>query len=490
MSKRELRQLNQSASVEVNSPRMLRTRRNTAPSSASKEHQDTVFSIPELQTNILVFLIQEDLKALMLTCRAWSKFCVPALYKRISLMRHSHTRHYPNIEKYGSHVRHLRLDSTNVQDTLPLVVNTPHLRQLELLRSKLTSSQLDTVLSSVSTEVSHFRAQLISRSSHHSRAPWFREPMFHSVAHLRNLRSLHWASVGMTIHVDEILRVLQACPQLASLNFGMVHVAYIDGNDSIADLDEHCIDPPGPLEPIPDTDLDALYSGRQLQELVLNGTLITDESLLRLLGIDLEPVDDDRAEKQRRIHALVRLDVYSHIPTYKSGARILQECGRLEVLKLRTSKLATLGLFQGDASWPSAPLIKELRLDIKGPTLDSIYYYHHQRALDEGIPVFSAKELYQIWSRLQAMVSLQLLEISGYPVDFAMVENMSFAKQLESASVKLTFRVPNEQMESEKLVLAARAEEWMARNPEGWSYSFDESFMFAGPKLELTYRKN
>lgn len=312
--------------------------------------------------------------------------------------------------------------------------------------------------------------------------------MFLSVAHLRNLRSLHWAAVGMTIHVDEILRVLHACPQLASLNFGKVYVVYMDGDDSIAGLDEHGIDPPGPLEPIPDTDLDALYSGRQLQELVLNGTLITDESLLRLLGIDLEPVDNDLTENQRRSHALVRLDVYSHVPTYKSGARILQECSRLEVLKLRTSKIATLGLFQGDVAWPSAPLIKELRLDIKGPTLDSIYYYNHQRALEEGIPVFSAKEQHEIWSRLQAMVSLQHLEISGYPVDFAMVSDMSFAKQLESASVKLTFRVPNEQMESEKLVLAARAEEWRARNPQGWSYSFDESFMFSGPKLELIYR--
>ncbi|KAG0355556.1 hypothetical protein BG005_005516 [Podila minutissima] len=309
--------------------------------------------------------------------------------------------------------------------------------------------------------------------------------MFHSVAHLRNLRTLHWGAEGMTIHVDDILRVLKSCPRLIQLHLGNVNVVYV-GHDSQNTINRFHVDPPGPLVPIPDEDVDTLYCGHQLEELTLDGTEIADEGLLRLLGIDIEPVHDHNTIDSSP--ALIQLVVNSFGPTHKSGARILQECRRLEIIGLRLSRMATIELFQGDAVWPSAPSIKELCLDIKVPELNSSLFHHNHRVvMEKGFPEFSTMEQHQIWSRLQSMVSIRHLKLTGYPIDFAVVDDMSFAKQLKSASVKFTFRVPIEEMESEKPVLTARAEEWMARNPQGWSYGFDESFLWAGPKLELIF---
>lgn len=154
----------------------------------------------------------------------------------------------------------------------------------------------------------------------------------------------------MTIHVDEILHVLKACPHLVSLSLGKVNVVYV-GHDSPlppSPLPEHS-DPLGPFVPIPDTGLDMLSSGDRLQQLVFNDTKINDECLLRLLGIDMEP-----AHNANRGPVLIRLDVNSYGPTHKSGAKILQECERLEVMSIQSSRTASFKLFEGDVVWPSA----------------------------------------------------------------------------------------------------------------------------------------
>ncbi|KAG0030761.1 hypothetical protein BGZ81_002231, partial [Podila clonocystis] len=406
------RQAKRSTAVEVSSPRKLRTRRDAIPSNVSKEHQDAVFSIPELHANITAFLTQRDLKVLMLTCRAWYAFCVPALYKRLSFVRHSYTTQYPKIEKYGSHVQQLQLENTNVQGILHLVRSTPHLQQFDL-SSNLTSRDLATVLYVVADELLHLKINQISRAkrcSHGVRSPNFSESMFHHVAQLHSLRSLQWYAKGMTIHVDDILRVLQACPCLVSLHLGEVNVIYggFDSSPSQIPMVGR-FDPPGPFVPIPATDLDALYSGHQLQELEFNYAFITDEGLLRLLGIDIQPAHNTI----HRSPALIQLVINSIGPTHRSGTRILQECRQLEVIGLRSSRMATIELFQGNTTWPCAPFIKTLRLDIKVPELDSNLYYNHRRVADKGFPVLSTVEQHQIWRRLQSMVSLRHLEISG-----------------------------------------------------------------------------
>ncbi|KAG0033204.1 hypothetical protein BGZ82_006205 [Podila clonocystis] len=489
----ELYRLKRLTHAEVNSPRKLRTRRpptTVTNTRVSKEHQDAVFSIPELQTNITAYLAQKDLKVLMLTCQAWYHVCVSLLYKRLFLSRHRRTRVYPRLDKYGIHVQQLQLSHTNVHGTLYILENTPNLRQLNLSASYLSSSDMDKVLSSVPSKLVHLNVEQysrIKRDTWQTRVSCFPEPMLHSVAHLRNLRALHWGARGMTIHVDNILRVLKSCPRLVQLHLGDVNVVYM-GHDSPfprTTADSYYVDPPGPLVPIPDEDVDTLYSGHQLQELTLGYTKIADEGLLRLLGIDIEPVHGNSTSD--RSPALARLDLNSSGPSYKSGGRILQECRRLEVVDLSRSRIATLELFQDDAVWPSAPFIKGLQLDIKTLEMNPFLYYSPPDAL--RFPMLSTLEQRQIWNRLRSMTNLRTFGITGHPIDFTAVEDMSFAKQLEFGSVHVTVRVPVYRIESEKEGILKAAHEWVSRNPQGWRCHLNEGSPFMVPKLEMTYCK-
>lgn len=96
----------------------------------------------------------------------------------------------------------------------------------------------------------------------------------------------------MTIHVDDILCVLKACPRLVSLHFGVFNVVYV-GHDSPfprSANEMYFMDPLEPLVSIPDEDLETLYSGHRLRELTLDSTKVADEGLLQLLGIDIEAI--------------------------------------------------------------------------------------------------------------------------------------------------------------------------------------------------------
>jgi len=57
------------------------------------------------------------------------------------------------------------------------------------------------------------------------------------------------------------------------------------------------------------------------------------------------------------------------------------------------------------------------------------------------------------------MVNLRKLEISGAPMDYPLVEDLSFVKQLESASVHLMLRVAIAQINSEKEGILAQAKD-------------------------------
>lgn len=127
----------------------------------------------------------------MLTCQAWFDFCAPALYRKLSLWRYRRTRVNLPIEKYGIDVQHLHLELTEVQEILHLVENKHRLGQLAL-SSKLTNPELYRVLSSVSGELAHLKIEQFPQPNIDWRQgmTWFPEPMFQSVAHLHNLRSL------------------------------------------------------------------------------------------------------------------------------------------------------------------------------------------------------------------------------------------------------------------------------------------------------------
>ncbi|KAG0097382.1 hypothetical protein BGZ93_002879 [Podila epicladia] len=136
-----------------------------------------------------------------------------------------------------------------------------------------------------------------------------------------------------------------------------------------------------------------------------------------------------------RSPALIHLDVNCTGPTHNSGARSLQNRDRLAVLKIPQSRIASVELFQGNAVWASAPALKQLILNIISLRMDPGLHISRHSDLRAGFPVYAAMEQQQIWNRLQSMVNLRDLGISGYPIDLAVVEDMSFTKQLEFAQV-------------------------------------------------------
>ncbi|KAF9396122.1 hypothetical protein CPC16_004777 [Podila verticillata] len=499
MSRRELYQLKCLTTAEANSPRKLRTRRqptvtHNASSNVSKEYQDRVFSIPELQALITAYLTRKDLKALILTCRGWFEFCIPAIYKEVFLVNY---KRYPKIRKYGQHVQVLRLHKINVHRSLYTIKHSPHLRHLHLSDARLSRSDLESVLSSTPDQLTHLRLDLYSRTTLKAwgeGSPWFPEPMLQPVTHLCNLRKLQWHARGMTVHVDDILRVLQLCPHLESLRLSQVNVVYLGSgvNGSRHERPMYKPDPHGPFEPIPEANLEALYSGRQLQELDLETVDISDESLLRLLGIDLEPghtVTNSNISHKRISSALVHLRVASEGPTFRSGSRILQECTRLKTIDLAYSRIASLELFQGDAVWPSAPFLTSVWLIIKPLGTPLKYYFDHYLAQQEGVPWYSVTEQRQILRRFQSMVSVRILKISGYPIDLTVIEDVSFAQQIEQAYIPLTIRVFYEQFESEKEALVVRANEWVAKNPKGWSCTVNKGGLWVDSKFIVSFTK-
>lgn len=489
MSRQELRQLEYLNATELNSPRKLRARRqttstNTAYAFVSKKHQDTVFSIPELQASITAYLTGKDLKASMLTCQAWFEFCAPALYKDIFLTKYKRTKAYPKIYKYGHYVQVLRLNDTSVHGVLHMLDHTPRLRQLDLSNSFLSRAELERVLTAVPDQLTRLQFRLRTPELDDEK-PWFPEPMLHTVSLVHNLRSLHWSAPGMTVHIDDILRVLHACPHLVSLKLEDINMVY-QGFDSFVPPNGRKLfepDPPGPLVPIPDSDVDTFYSGNKLQDLTLEYVYISDEGLLHLLGIDMEPVHASNLQSP----ALAHLTVKCYGPTYRSGTRILQECRQLETFDIEYTRMASLELFQGDSVWPSAPFIKKLCLDFKSLGMDPKGYFRHLVVVQAQAPVFSTQDQRQIWSRLRSMVNLRCLRLSGYPIDLCVVEDMSFAAELESASVWLTVRALYEDISVAKDVLLNQVKEWLKSNPRGWDCSFIGGTRWTDSKVRLSF---
>lgn len=103
---------------------------------------------------------------------------------------------------------------------LRIVDQTPILRWLDLWNASLSSSELEMILSSVPELLTHLEVHLLSRTTRcllHETFPWFPKPMRHLVTRVQNLCSLHWSATGMTVHVDDLLRILHACSHLVSL---------------------------------------------------------------------------------------------------------------------------------------------------------------------------------------------------------------------------------------------------------------------------------
>ncbi|KAF9378319.1 hypothetical protein CPC16_011366 [Podila verticillata] len=458
----------------------------------SNDLHTTVFSLPELRANIVPFLKPEDLQIMLQTCTTWHDWWAPELYVLLNLSQYTRDS-IPNVVKYGRHVQTLRLFKTQAQSILFVLQQTPNLRRLVLSYASLSCTELDQILSALPAQVHHLIVTVQSLVRHRvGQASWFPEPMFHSVARLHNLQSLDWDASGMTIHVDDILHVLQACPHLVSLEFSNLKVVYMDSGSSVEH--ETCImsgrpsDLPGPLvSAILDTDIAALYVGRRLQKLAFHFVHISDEGVLRLLGIDLVPKAEADTDTGLRPHALVCLDVdHCYSFTHKSGVRILQECDRIQQLNFFQSKIATIDLFQGGL-WACSKSIQQLSLDIGLSSPDPTHIHRSDAMLRDGVLPLALADQLLIRDQIQALANLRLFKLKGYPVDLVVLEDMSFARGLHTAQVQLMARLTPERFEQERDRLEKQAKAWVDKQPEGWHVTVEKGTLSYPPKFLIRF---
>lgn len=132
---------------------------------------------------------------------------------------------------------------------LHIVDLTPHLQSLDLVTAYFSSSDFDMVLSATSGQLAHLGAHLtalMAFSAYGEGQPYFPEHMLRSVSQLHHLRSLHWYASGMTVHIDDVLHFLQACPHLVSFKLGDFKIAYV-GFDTPVPPIAYGHDSPSPL---------------------------------------------------------------------------------------------------------------------------------------------------------------------------------------------------------------------------------------------------
>lgn len=157
-----------------------------------------------------------------------------------------------------------------------------------------------------------------------------------------------------------------------------------------------------------------------------------------LLGIDMAPTPVVFA---RRSHALaylyVRLAGHRHV-THRSTSRILEECLGLRYLDLENAGAVSPELFYGDAPWPCARTLEHLAIQTM-PVEQSRPAYGTIGAQSHGSSGGLTVQQQQQWifRRLKSFTGLRRLDLTGYPMGQAVLEDMAFAKDLEQSRIQL-----------------------------------------------------
>ncbi|KAG0349094.1 hypothetical protein BG004_001919 [Podila humilis] len=481
----------------------------------STPFQDEALSIPEIQSHIASFLPNSDLRQLMVANQSWFEICASLIYKTVSLHAHRRTRVYPKFQRYGNLVRTLRLTHTHVHGTLHLVEQATQLRQLELYSAPFSKLELDQVLSAANSghnNLTHltFGTKVPTRrrpyqqpadsSSGGGSVPLSQVNMLSSVTQLLSLEHLEWG--GMTLHVNEILCVLKACPRLVSLSLTNLIVARQEREVETSDLPQACNDN---RIPIADTDRTI---GRRLQKLAMCNVKITDDNILYLLGIDMERsfgveakdvvVEEEKEHNDESLSRLVHLRLRgTENLTFRSCSRIFEECSRLQYVDIMDNEMSNVDLFYNTNNamaskvpWKCSGSIKHLQLTINPRNVEKQSSFGHVYGAVEDVPNLTTQENHQIYTRLRSMISLETLNLKGYGLDVdEVLEDMSFAKHLCSATIEAISRTPYNQLHVEEDVRLAKASEWVARNPAGWRCAVDKSYMYYYGRLMLYFKK-
>lgn len=451
---------------------------NTMPE-AHRSSREKVLTIPELRDKITVYLVKQDIGALVRTCRAWANLWTPDLYKRLgysSTLRR--LMPFPTLSTHGRFVESVLASRLMPDEIAELVQELPNLRKLELNCFELSGADLDWMFEAIQSPLVHLRLLPFQSSVFKPDGPRYPDPLLLSVVRLQNLQSLEMNALGMTIHVDDVLHVLKMCPHLRSLNLVFLNIVYQTNNGGHDDArsDDTAVrefDPPGPVRfSIDDSNPECLYIGRRLRTLKIHYCRILDRALLRLLGIDITP--PPTGPDTHGSHCLVRLDVAINASSPlsdKSVTRILQECGRLQFLDLDHSKTATLSLFREVRPWACAATLQELSLNLKAIQVARRVDYSGPLSAANGVEVFSAQEEQEMYDQLSNLRQLKKLRLNAI-VSFEMtvLQDMSFAKCLQSAKINLMFQTLNKPCPEDREMMTRKCEEWLRKQPPGWSY--------------------
>ncbi|KAG0100530.1 hypothetical protein BGZ93_010853 [Podila epicladia] len=440
--------------------------------------QAKVLSIPELRDNITQYLDKNDIGALTRTCGAWTELWTPDLYKRLGYKSVARPiMPFPNMSTHGHLVEAVQTPRLKPAEIVELVQGLPNLRTLELVCLKLSGAEMDKILEAIQGPLMHLRIMPFQSSVLKPGGSRYPDPLFLSVVSLRNLHSLEMNALGMTIHVDDVLYVLKMCPHLRSVTLVFLNIVCQtgngDGQEETETLDARGdFDPAGPVRfPIDSSDMEGLYVGRRLRRLKLNYCRILDHGVFRLLGIDAAPLATPNG---RDDHCLVHLDVGINASSRisdKSVTRILRECGRLVHLDLQDSKAATLALFREVRPWPCAATLQHLSLNLKAYQLSRRVDYFGPLSAANGIEVFSTEEEQMLYDQLSNLKQLRKLRLNMI-VSFAMtaLQDMSFAKHLQSARIELMFQTTKKPGPEDKEMMTQKCEEWRERQLQKWIF--------------------
>ncbi|KAG0349093.1 hypothetical protein BG004_001918 [Podila humilis] len=512
MSSYDIRNLKRLQPAEANAPRKLRERRYPIPASVVKIHQDAVFGIPELMMNVAGCLSKRDLRTIVQVCRAWFQFFAPILYNNIELVDYTCSTAYPKLLKYGPLVNTLRIRSS-MSGVIRAITHTSNLRNLEVTFGCLNRGYLDRILSALPVGESEPGDHITHLSLLMWRIPSLSSPSppqaptidLISQRAFKNLQHLCWRMTSLEIHVNELLELFQACLQLTSLELldaivvdkeevytaspvlltGMAATAASTLSEQLPELAPAIPASASARTCQVNTDPERVYSGRKLQKLGLHRTIISDETLLRLLGIN-----DDDHHRPMRVQskfsttdhssygdhpALTHLTVIScQEATHRSAALIMRECGQLQSVYISRSKMASVKMFDiTEREWKARHSIKSLDLDL-------------QRSSPENplVDYFTPLEQQAIMKRLESMVVLKELYLNGTVLKMDIMDKMNSLvnanRSLEIVRLEVAWRNNFARLESEsEMVMATKVAAWIERNnnnnssnnnPSKWTY--------------------
>lgn len=353
---------------------------------------------------------------------------------------------------YGHHVRTLKLKLDDCGAYCAQILDlTPNTRSLDLSLACLSVSQMEKIVSAAPASLQNLRFSLEQAGA------VARDELFVLLARLVHLRSVWWAGVDddelRVILVDDILLVLEACPQLTELFLGCVEIMDSDPVPNSSDLSG------GSVAALHTVNLDTSYRcvvGRRIHELELNLCVVSDESLLRLLSIRPAYQDSSAAHLA---HPLVRLNLNmlsNNTVTSRSVSRILQECRSLEFLTLSNTNVVLAHIFRESQMWPCAQSLREVCFNNKTRG--------HQGQM-------RSREQELIRDRLRSLRNLEYLCIVGYPLGFAAVEEVEFAYSLRGADLVLEMEAPWDYFqEAADAQLLAQGNWWIeSQAPLKWS---------------------